>query len=152
MDPLADEHNQITIAPGITVPASALRFTFARSGGPGGQNVNKLATQATLTISLDDLAAVLPPSALARLKHHAARYLAGDDRLIIASSESRSQLANRKACLTKLRELVVAARHRPKRRKPTRPSRRAIQRRLDAKKQRGQQKRSRHINRNPPRE
>lgn len=126
--------NRIPIAPGVALPESALRFTFSRSGGPGGQNVNKLNTKATLTVEVADLAGALPPWALQRLLIHAGSRLSGDARQIqINDSTSRSQHANRQACLTKLRLMVVEAMNRPKRRRPTRPSLRSVQRRLDAK-------------------
>lgn len=152
MDPLANEDNRIPIAPGLSLPAGAVRFTFARAGGPGGQNVNKLATQAILTVDLADLAAVLPAAALARLERRGASYITADGRLRITAATHRSQLANRKAALARLRELVVAALHRPRPRKPTRPSAGAIQRRLETKKQRGKRKAARRFDRNPPRE
>lgn len=150
MDPLADEHNRIAIAPNVKVSAKVLRFTFTRSGGPGGQHVNKVATQAILTVDVDDLAQVLPASVIARLQRKASAYLARDRRLVISASTSRSQLANRKACLAKLRHLIVAAMHKPATRKPTRPSRASIQRRLNEKKARGLRKRAREEDRRPP--
>ncbi len=70
--------NRVPIAPGVLLPASALRFTFSRSGGPGGQNVNKLSTKATLTIQVADLQDAMPPWALKRLLIHAGSRLAGD--------------------------------------------------------------------------
>lgn len=129
--------NRIAIAPGVLLAESALVFTFSRSGGPGGQNVNKLNTKATLTVEIADLAAVLPAWALQRLLIHAGSKLAGDaERIVIQDSSSRSQQSNRQACLAKLRLMIVEAMNRPKRRRPTKPSRGAIQRRLDAKKHR----------------
>ncbi len=138
--------NPTEIAPGVTLPEQALRFAFVRSSGPGGQNVNKLNTKAVLTVELDALRSVMPPWAVRRLTELGARFVA-DDRLIITASESRSQLSNREACVRKLRELVIQAMHRPRRRKPTRPSRGAVQRRLDRKKRVSQLKASRRLNR-----
>jgi ribosome-associated protein len=133
--------NRIPIAPGVSLAESSLRFTFSRSGGPGGQNVNKLSTKATLTVQIEDMAEVLPIWALKRLLIHAGSRLAGDgDRIIITDSSSRSQQANKQACVAKLRLMVVEAMNRPKRRRPTKPSRGSIQRRLDTKKHRAKRK------------
>jgi len=136
----------VQIAPGRALPGSVLDWSFVRSGGPGGQNVNKVATKAVLTVRFDDLAAALPGWALQRL-----RALAGskatDEALVLSASSSRSQLANRRACLLKLRGLVVEALDRPKPRRKTRPSKAAVRRRIEQKKQRGQIKRRRK----PPR-
>ena len=140
----ASPDNRIPISPGVALPDSALRFTFSRSGGPGGQNVNKVNTKATLTVEIADLVDVLPPWALQRLLIHAGSRLAGDaERILITDSSSRSQHANRQACLAKLRLMVVEAMNRPKRRRPTKPSRGAIQRRLDAKQHRSRIKANR---------
>ncbi len=140
----------VEIAPGRELPASALRYTFSRGGGPGGQNVNKVSTRATLTVHLDDLAEVLPGWAVRRLRRLAGSWLARDpDRLVISASDSRSQVANRKACVVKLRGLVVAALDRPKRRRATRPSAGAVRRRIEQKKQRGQRKAARQRDRDP---
>jgi len=129
--------NRCPIAPGVALPESALRFTFSRSGGPGGQNVNKLSTKATLTVQIEDLGQAIPLWTLKRLLIHAGSRLAGDgDRIIITDSSSRSQQANKQACLAKLRMMVVEAMNRPKRRRATKPSRASIQRRLDAKRHR----------------
>ena len=144
--------NRLPIAPGVSLQESALRFTFSRSGGPGGQNVNKLSTKATLTIQIEDLSEVMPLWALKRLLIHAGSRLAGDGdrgdrgesggrgesgaRIIITDSSSRSQHTNKQACLAKLRMMVVEAMNRPKRRRTTKPSRASIQRRLDTKRHR----------------
>jgi len=134
-----DSHDEQAIAPGVRLPAGALQFRFDRSGGPGGQHVNKLNTKATLTVDMAHLADALPAGVVARLKRLGGRYLADEDeRLVIESQTHRSQIANRKACLAKLRDLIVRARAAPKRRKPTRPTRGSVERRLQHKKERGQ--------------
>ncbi len=134
--------NDIEIAPGIALPPAAMRWSFARSSGPGGQNVNKVASKAILRVGLDDLGAVLPPWAMERLIALAGS-LATETELIVSADNSRSQLANRRACIGRLRGLVVEALNRPRKRRATRPSRSSIRRRLDAKTQRGQVKRQR---------
>lgn len=150
---LFDGQREWLAAPGVRLPVSALRFTFSRSGGPGGQNVNKLNTRATLSVPLATLAEAMPAGAFERLKAKAgSRVSVHADELLISSAESRSQLANRRACLAKLRHLLIEALHRPRRRRPTRPSRGVIERRLEHKKQRGERKRERRRNRNPNRE
>ena len=120
-DPPAD-HN-CELAPGVRVPGGAVSFTFSRGGGPGGQNVNKVNTHATLTLPLDALQATMPDWSLQRLRVLGRRYLAqSPERLVIHAADSRSQLANRRACLAKLRHLLISARDRPRPRRPTRPS------------------------------
>ncbi len=129
----------LQVAPGKSLPLSALQFTFARSGGPGGQNVNKLNTRATLTVSFEDLAAVLPPWAVDRLPLVAGAYMITTG-LQISSDESRSQHANKQACLDKLRQVLLQALHRPKVRRKTTPSFGSVQRRLQSKKMHSQRK------------
>lgn len=139
VNPLDDN---LMIAPGVTLKSSKLSFTFSRSGGPGGQNVNKVNTRATLTVSLADLRRAMPNHAMARLQSVAGSAMI-DDALQFSSGESRSQIANRRACIEKLRAVLIEAMRRPKIRRKTKPSKRSIQRRIDAKKQRGQIKRLR---------
>ncbi len=133
---------QLELAPGIVVTGDVVSFRYARSSGPGGQNVNKLNTKAILTVELADLAKVMSGAAIGRLKRLAGHQRV-NDALVIASEEHRSQIANRNECLQRLRELLVKARRPPRKRKPTRPTRASVERRLDAKKQRGQTKRQR---------
>lgn len=121
--------------------ADALRVSFVASSGPGGQNVNKRATKCQLRISLADLA--LSPAQLARLAAIATSHLAGDDELLIVGDEHKSQERNLDACIDRLRELVQRAMVAPKVRKKTKPSRASKERRLSAKKRRGDVKRLR---------
>ncbi len=142
--PPADRADTLSVAPGRVLPASALRFVFSRASGPGGQNVNKVNTRATLTVELADLQDILPRPALDRLPRAAGHYFASKpDRLVIHAGDSRSQRANRKACMDRLRHVLLLALHRPPTRRATRPSRGAVQRRLSAKKRRGDLKQRR---------
>lgn len=130
------------IGSGLRLSGTALRFRFARSSGPGGQNVNKVNTKAMLHVDLASLGEVIGPAAMGRLRRLAGQQLTASH-LVIISSEHRSQLANRRACLDKLRTLVAGARRRSKLRKATRPGAAAVERRLKAKQHRAQIKRSR---------
>jgi ribosome-associated protein len=137
----ADEH----VAPGVRLPSNALDFNFVRSSGPGGQNVNKLNTKAQLTVLFKDLRPHLPDAVLKRLKSIAgSQFHENPDRLVLESQESRSQRGNRQDTLDKLRELIVRAKAKPKRRKKTRPPRRVKEQRLKSKKRRGEIKRLRN--------
>lgn len=136
----------VTLAPGVRVPARALRFTFARSGGPGGQHANKASTRVTLTVPVDALRAALPEDAMQRLAEQAGGRLT-EDQLMLTAGSSRSQAANRRACLARLEQLLVAAMRRPRPRRPTRPSKGAVERRLHAKRVRGEHKARRRANR-----
>lgn len=135
---------RVEIAPGLSVPPGVVRFSYSRSSGPGGQSVNKLNTRATLEVQLDDLADHLPPTVMRRLARLAGpAAMTADNRLLISSEAHRSQRANREACVERLRQLILRARVVPKRRKKTKPSRSAIEKRLERKKRRGQIKRER---------
>ena len=138
--------DDVVIAPGVSLSSQALTFTFARSSGPGGQNVNKVNTKALLRIELEALREVMPPWAVARFIEHNRRYVSGDH-VSITSSASSSQSFNRADCLRKLRERIILAMHRPRNRKPTRPTRGSVQRRLDHKKKQGQRKAGRQTRR-----
>jgi len=135
----------IELAPGISVPASALRFHFARSSGPGGQNVNKVNTKAQLWIAPTAIAG-LTDRAMQRLKTLAGRRLTIAGEIHITADTERTQESNRQAVLERLSELVKQAMAEPKPRRKTKPSRASKQRRLDGKKIRGQIKSGRRPN------
>lgn len=142
LQPLPDDQSGgVRLAPGIEIPEALLRFQFASSSGPGGQNVNKRATKAQLWVALHDLP--LPPGALQRLAALAGSHLLDDGTLQFASGQFRSQGQNKDACLEMLCELVKHALVRPKLRKATKPSRGAKERRIQAKKHRGTIKQAR---------
>lgn len=125
----------------VVVLPESLSFSFVSSGGPGGQNVNKRATKCVLRVAVGSL--LLAGGALDRLRGLAGSLLTAGDELVIASDEHRSQERNRGECVERLAELVRRAMVVPKVRKKTRPSRGAKERRLTAKKHKGDIKRDR---------
>lgn len=125
----------LQVVPGVQLPSRVWRFRFVRSGGPGGQNVNKLNTKATLHVDLAALGEVIGEGAMNRLQRLAGRCMTEKD-LVITSDEHRSQIDNRRSCIAKLGMMVSRARRRPRIRKPTRPGRGAVERRLRAKQHR----------------
>ena len=124
------------LAPGVFAPPAAVRFQYARSGGPGGQNVNKVNTKAEIWVRLAALTG-LSPSALARLRQFAGKRVTAAGELHLASETERGQEGNRAAVLERLRELIVRAQVEPKVRRKTKVSKAAKRRRVDEKKRRG---------------
>lgn len=121
---------------GILIASTALHWSFARSSGAGGQHVNKTSTKATLTVAAQDLAC----SNAARHRIIAAL----GDTITVTSQTSRSQWQNRRNCLRQLSDMLDdAATPPPAPRKKTRPSRGAIERRLESKRRESAKKRDR---------
>jgi ribosome-associated protein len=132
----------VIVTPTVTLPGKDLSWTAVRASGPGGQNVNKVSSKIELRF---DLAATLAldPATKARLRAAAASRLDAEGKLLITSQASRDQRQNLEDAREKLRSLVLAALVRPKKRRPTKPSRGATQRRLDDKQRHGTLKRQR---------
>lgn len=125
----------------LVVPAAVMDFSFVNSSGPGGQNVNKRATKCVLRVFLH--AMLLAPAQATRLAASAKHLLTDAGELMIIADEYRSQERNKAACEERLTELIRNAWNAPKVRRATKPSKRAKQRRLDAKKHEGERKRRR---------
>lgn len=132
----------LIISATVRVPASDLTWSATRASGPGGQHVNKVSTRVELRFDLAGTSA-LTEEVKARLRRLAVHRLDADGQLIVTSDASRSQSANLEDTRAKLGELIRRALHRPKPRRPTRPTRGSVRRRLDGKKRQGERKRLR---------
>jgi ribosome-associated protein len=130
----------VELAPRVIVPGDMLRFSFSRSSGPGGQNVNKRSTKAELRVMMADLRPVMRADAWERLAHQGRGFITAEGELLIVCDEHRSQGRNRDGCLQRLRSLLVAAMAVPKVRRKTKPSRGSKERRLSAKRERSEAK------------
>jgi ribosome-associated protein len=126
----------------IAIPASELNFTFVRSSGPGGQNVNKVNSKAQLRWSVTGSAG-LPEDVRVRVLAKYRQRINDRGELILVSQRYRDQGRNMGDCLTKLREMIAVVAVPPKRRKKTVPSRGAKESRLRDKREKSEKKRRR---------
>lgn len=132
----------LTVTPNLTIPDNELRFTFSRSSGPGGQNVNKVSSKATLHFSVRNSPS-LPPGVRERFIQKFGSRLTKDGDVVITSQESRDQPKNVDSCLKKLRGMILEVLTPPKKRRPTRPTKGSKVRRETAKRLRSQVKQGR---------
>jgi len=130
------------ITDAIQVPDRELLFSFARSGGPGGQNVNKVASKAVLHWNLG-VNTSLPDDVRERLRARQRRRITTEGELVIQGQRFRDQAKNIEDCRARLREMILDALAAPKARRPTKPSRGSKERRMAAKRQQAQRKASR---------
>jgi ribosome-associated protein len=132
----------IEVTPFLSIDEDELSETFIRGSGPGGQNVNKVATAVQLRFDVRNSPS-LPDEVKARLEGLAGRRLTLDGVLVIMAHRHRTQERNREDARTRLVELIRQATERPKPRRPTRPTLGSKKRRLEAKSQRSEVKRNR---------
>jgi len=130
------------IAPGVEIPDNELSLSFVRASGPGGQNVNKVATAAQLRFALGTSVA-LSAAVKERLRRLSGRRLTLEGAILIISRTHRTQEQNRRAAEERLAELIRRALIPPKARQPTRPTAASRQRRLERKTHRQRTKRLR---------
>ncbi len=126
----------------LSIGEDEITEKFIRARGPGGQNVNKVASAAQLRFRARSSPS-LPPAVIARLEQLAGFRMTRDGEIVITSDRFRTQAANRKDALERLVRLIDQASHAPRPRIPTQPSRSVIRRRADAKSRRSRLKQSR---------
>jgi ribosome-associated protein len=124
--------NQLAITESLLIPLAEFQFEYARSGGPGGQNVNKVNSKATLRWTPANSPS-LPPAVKGRLLRAIGSRLTNDGELLVTSQLTRDQGRNVEDCLEKVRELVLAAAKPPKVRRASRPTLASKVRRVEAK-------------------
>jgi ribosome-associated protein len=132
----------LEVGPGVTIAAADVTFSFSRSSGPGGQAVNKLCTRAELRVAVETIDG-LSELVRQRFRDLAGRRLNKADEIVIVAETERSQLDNRRECVKRLGDLVTQALAVPKKRRPTRPSRSSIEKRLETKRQKSGRKQTR---------
>lgn len=123
------------------IPYSEYKFTFSRSSGAGGQNVNKLNTKVTLTWDMEN-SVNCPVGAKRRFVQRYKQYIVNGN-VVITSQKHRSQSQNIDDCISKLNELLMSVRYAPKVRKATKPTKGSVKKRLDSKKRLSSKKRMR---------
>ncbi len=132
----------LVIAPHLVIPDEEFEWKAIRSSGPGGQNVNKVASAVQLRFLLP-ANTNLPAAARNRLRRLAGQRLIDDGSILVTARGERSQEQNRRDALERIAELIRAALIEPKLRKKTRPTRASKERRIDSKKRRGATKQGR---------
>ncbi len=131
----------IQITPSFGIDESELQFAFVRASGPGGQNVNKVATAVQLRFNINH--SLLPEEVKERLKHIAGNKVTSEGELLIEAKKFRTQEQNREDALNRFTELLQRAFKKPKPRTKTKPTAASREKRLKQKKVRGEIKKTR---------
>lgn len=136
---MADE-DALTVTPRLSIPRSELDVSFARSGGPGGQNVNKVSSKVVLRWSFERSPSLSDEERALIREKAPPRYLTSGGELVIQASEHRDQPRNLEAARSRLAAAIRLALERPRNRRATRPGRGARARRRDAKQRQSDKK------------
>ncbi len=134
----------LQVTPALAIPDEELSFTFIRASGPGGQNVNKVATAVQLRFDVKNSPS-LPDEVKARMFHLTGKRTTSDGVLVIEAKRYRTQEQNRLDAEQRLAALIQKALVRPKKRRPTKPSAASQAKRIEKKKMRGDIKRQRQM-------
>lgn len=132
----------LEVMPGLVIDESELDERFVRASGPGGQNVNKVATAVELRFDVAS-SSKLPPDVRERLRVLAGSRMTSDGVLLIDARRHRTQAQNREDARLRLTELLRQALVKPKRRRKTRPTKSSVEKRVESKKRRAETKRGR---------
>jgi ribosome-associated protein len=138
----------IRVTPEIAIPVAELEFRASRASGPGGQGVNTTDSRVELRFDVAGSPSLPAPAKERALRRLGPRLDSGGVLRVVAQAQ-RSQLANRRAAVDRFAELLAAALHTPRPRRPTRPSRAAAARRVESKRRRATTKRLRGRPRDP---
>ena len=134
----------LEITPEICIPLSEMEFSYVRSAGPGGQNVNKVASKAVLRWRMAESES-LTPEQKAKLARLYPTLVTKDSEVVVTSQLTRDAPKNRDDCLRKLKQMVEKAIFVPKRRKATRPTKGSVFRRLENKAKKSEKIRQRRV-------
>jgi ribosome-associated protein len=129
------------------VPEREISVEYARSSGPGGQNVNKRDTKAVLRWNVGASSA-FSEEEKAKIREFAGKRLNAEDQLVLSADQERSQAQNRDSAVARLQNIVRSALEPEKERRPTKPTRASKERRIDEKRRQGLKKRERRFPRN----
>lgn len=142
MSDRSEQHEDLVVSGAVTIPARELQFSYMRSSGPGGQNVNKVNTKVRMHWDVLQSDA-LPPALKDRFLRRFANRLNVSGQFVLASQRHRDQHRNVIDCRNRLRDMLQQVLEPERKRKPTRPTRGSVRRRLQNKKHRSEVKRRR---------